>query len=108
MAVLKYITLNYCLKEMIGHDITFSIDIHPCHSSFRNYIHLGFSELIRGLSTFRTKIGVIYFKTLIGIPMYTLEYDISEKSKKIEIGQSAGLKMDAILDFWSITGTSVS
>ena len=40
--------------------------------------------------------------------MYTLEYDISEKSKKIEIGQSAGLKMDAILDFWSITGTCVS
>ncbi len=66
------------------------------------------AEELRGLYTFRTKIGVIYFKTLIGIPMYTLEYDISEKSKKIEIGQSAGSKMDAILDFWSITGTSVS
>ena len=62
---------------------------------------------LRGLYTFRTKIGVIYIKTLIGIPMYTLEY-ISEKSKKFEICQSAGLKMDAILDFWSIMGTSVS
>ena len=67
----------------------------------------GSNGSVRGLYTFRTKIGVIYFKTLIGIPMYTLEYDISEK-KKIEIGQSADLKMDAMLDFWSITGTSVS
>ena len=41
-------------------------------------------HVLRGLYTFRTKIGVIYFKTLIGIPMYTLEYNISEKSKKLK------------------------
>ena len=62
--------------------------------------------LLRGLYTFRTKNGVIHMETLICIPMYTLEYDIS--GKKIEIGQSAVVKMDAILDCLSITGASVS
>ena len=63
---------------------------------------------LRGLYTFRTQNGVIYIKTLICIPMYTLEYDVSEKSKQFEIDQSAIMKMGAILDFVSITGIFVS
>ena len=37
--------------------------------------------------------------------MYTLEYDVSEKTKKYVVDQSAAMKMDAILDFLSITRT---
>ena len=40
---------------------------------------------LRRLYTFRTKTGVIHIKALICILMYTLEYDISEKLKKIKL-----------------------
>ena len=64
-------------------------------------------ENVKGLYTFRPKSGVVYTKTVICIAMYTLAYDVSER-KQNEIDQSAVMKMDAILDFVSITGTSVS
>ena len=58
----------------------------------------------KGLYTFRTKNGVIYIlKKLTCIPMYTLKYDVSELAKQFEIDQSAVMKMNAILDFVSIT-----
>ena len=40
--------------------------------------------------------------------MYTLEFEISEKSIFFKIDHSAVMKIDAILDFVSITGAYVS